>query len=96
MADMLSRSPQRDMEHSQTSYTDVECYVAAVMSSIPASTQKMDSIRTETAADVQLPDVIRYIQVGWPEHITNTHTSAREYFSVRKELSVHDGVVSRG
>jgi len=75
MADTLSRSPQRDMEHRQTSHTDVECYIAAVMSSIPASTKKMDSIRAETAADEQLHDVIRYIEGGWPEHVANTHTS---------------------
>ncbi|KAJ8364934.1 hypothetical protein SKAU_G00137650 [Synaphobranchus kaupii] len=59
VADALSRSPQRETEHSGDSHTDVECYVAAVVSSVPASPQKMDSIRAETAADEQLQEVIR-------------------------------------
>ncbi len=96
MADLMSRSPQRDTEHSQASLADVEGYVAAVMSSVPASPKKMDSIRAETTADEQLQDVIRYIQGGWPEHIVQTHTSAREYFPVRGELSVSVGLVTRG
>lgn len=96
VADLLSRSPQEDTEHSLASHTDVECYVAAVLNNVPASPKKMDCIRTETAADEQLQDVIRYIQGGWPEHIVQTHIGAREYFPVRDELSVSDGLVTRG
>ena len=40
--------------------------------------------------------VIRYIKNGWPEHIKHTQSCAREYFPVRNELSVHDGLVLRG
>nr|XP_033936287.1 uncharacterized protein K02A2.6-like [Pseudochaenichthys georgianus] len=94
VADTLSRSPQEDKELSRD--TDVECYVAAVMSSIPASPKKIDSIRAETAADEQLQEVIRYIQEGWPEHRAHINTCVREYFPVRNELSMHDGVVTRG
>ena len=66
------------------------------MSSIPASPKKIDSIRAETAADEQLQEVIRYIQAGWPEHLAHINTCVREYFPVRNELSMHDGVVTRG
>ncbi|XP_051816865.1 uncharacterized protein K02A2.6-like [Acanthochromis polyacanthus] len=59
VADLLSRSPQTETGPGPTSPADIECYVAAVMSSIPASTRRMDSIRTETAADRQLQLVIR-------------------------------------
>lgn len=61
VADALSGSPQRETEHSGDSHTDVKCYVAAVVSSVTASPQ---SIRAEMAADVQLQEVIRYIQGG--------------------------------
>lgn len=50
----------------------------------------MDSIRAETASDEQLQEVIRYIQGGWPEHVTLACSSVREYFPV------HDGLVVRG
>lgn len=60
VADMMSRSPHQGTAHSGGSHTDVECYIAAVMSSIPASQTKMDGIQAETAADVQLQVVIRY------------------------------------
>lgn len=96
VANMLSRIPQQGMAHSGDSHTDVECYIAAVMSSILVSQTKMDGIQAETAADEQLQVVIRYIKNGWPEHIKHTHSCAREYFPVRHELSVHDELVLRG
>uniref|UniRef100_A0A3Q2QUM5 Gypsy retrotransposon integrase-like protein 1 n=1 Tax=Fundulus heteroclitus TaxID=8078 RepID=A0A3Q2QUM5_FUNHE len=56
----------------------------------------MDGIRAETAADEHLQVLIRYIKNEWPEHIQHTQSSAREYFPVRNELSVHDVLVLRG
>lgn len=94
IADTLSRSPLRDS--SQDTHTDVECYVASVVNGIPATSQKMDSIRAATAGDVRLQKVIKYIELGWPAYINNTDPSVREFYPQKNELSVNDELVTRG
>lgn len=51
VADRLSRSPLSHAEDGRDTHSEVECYIAAVMDSVPATPQKMDNIRAATAAD---------------------------------------------
>ncbi|KAL6477056.1 hypothetical protein MHYP_G00155550 [Metynnis hypsauchen] len=62
---------------------------------IPATKQKIDSIRAATEADEEMQILSRYIQSGWPEHIEKTHPSV-SFSLLRSELSVHSGLVTRG
>lgn len=96
VADTLSRSPLSHVEDGRDMHSEVECYVAAVMDNVPATPQKMDSIRAATAADETLQAVTRYIRSGWPDHAHQVPSNIREYFSVRNELSVYDGMIIRG
>ena len=57
---------------------------------------KMDGIQAVTATDEQLQVIFRYIKNEWPEHIKHIKSCAGEYFPVRNELSVHDGLALRG
>ncbi len=50
VADTLSRSPLSHAEDGRDTHSEVECYIAAVMDSVPATPQKMDNIRAATAA----------------------------------------------
>ena len=77
-------------------HTDVACYVDSVVEGIPASSSKMDEIRTATAADAELLSVVKLIKKGWPEHLSNVPMDAREYVQVKSELSEHNGLVLRG
>ncbi|KAJ8410589.1 hypothetical protein AAFF_G00194930 [Aldrovandia affinis] len=68
IADTLSRSLSRDTQNNKDMHTDGECYATSIIDIMPATEQKMDSIRATTAADNKLQVLIRYIQSGWPEH----------------------------
>jgi hypothetical protein len=96
VADALSRSPSDDVQDCSDTHSDVECYVASIIDSMPASKQKMDIIRSSTAEDESLQKVIAYIRSGWPEHIARVHPMARDFFPVRNELSTLEGIVTRG
>lgn len=96
VADTLSRSPVSQADNGRDTHSEVECYVAAVMDNVPASPQKMDSIRAATAADETLQTVIRYIRSGWPEHAHQVPSNIREYFPTQNELSEYDRMVVRG
>jgi len=96
VADTLSRSPLSHTENQRDTHSDVECYIAAVIDNVPATPQRMDSIRKATAADEKLQTVIRYIRSGWPEHVNTVPSVIREYFPAKSELSEYDGMVIRG
>ena len=70
--------------------------VAAVRDGIPATSHRMTSIRTATAADGKLQTVIKYIQSGWPEYINNVDPSVWDFYTLKGELSTSDGLVTRG
>ena len=96
IADTLSRSPLASTCAETDTHSDVACYVDSVVEGIPASSSKMDEIRTATAADAELLSVVKLIKKGWPEHLSNVPMDAREYVQVKSELSEHNGLVLRG
>ena len=92
-ADTLSRSPVGEPQERDYVHTDVKCYVASIVDNMPATERKMDRIRDATAADDTLQAVSRYIQSGWPDHVSKAHPTVREFFPMRSELSTHQGLV---
>lgn len=96
VADALSRSPQTYTKEETDTHSEVECYVASVVQSIPASPSKMESIKMATAADSELQSVIKFVRSGWPEHSGNVPPNVRAYMKVKNELSEADGLLIRG
>ena len=87
IADLLSRKPLAD----KTSDTeeDVKYYALSVVSSIPATTPKIQQIRELTAEDKILSRTMKYVMEGWPS-IQEVPPDLREMYSVRNCLTVID------
>ena len=67
-ADALSRAPiDRNSSASKEHQSEVECYVNAVMVSLPASDHRLEEIRIELKMDGTLKIVMQYMQHGWPD-----------------------------
>lgn len=99
-ADSLSRSPQEGKAQEPKSWDDlhdeVECYVNAVLVTLPASDQRLDEIRSELKSDDTLKTVMQYVQNGWPEEKRRVHGPIAKYWSERGNISLHDGLLLRG
>lgn len=82
-ADSLSRSPQEGKAQEPKSWNDlhdeVECYVNAVLITLPASDQRLDEIRSELKNDDTLKTVMQYVQNGWPEEKRRVHGPIAKY-----------------
>lgn len=99
-ADSLSRSPQEGRAQEPKSWNDlhdeVECYVNAVLVTLPASDQRLDEIRSELKNDDTLKTVMQYVQNGWPEEKRRVHGPIAKYWSERGNISLHDDLLLRG
>ena len=99
-ADSLSRSPQEGKTQEPKSWDDlhdeVECYVNAVLVTLPASDQRLDEIRSELKSDDTLKTVMQYVQNGWPKEKRRVHGPIAKYWSKRGNISLHDGLLLRG
>ena len=95
-ADSLSRSPQEGKAQEPKSWNDlhdeVECYVNAVLVTLPASDQRLDELKN----DDTLKTVMQYVQNGWPEEQRRVHGPIAKYWSERGNISLHDGLLLRG
>ncbi|KAL8580396.1 hypothetical protein ACOMHN_020873 [Nucella lapillus] len=95
IADTLSQSPLSASENNVLQ-EDVKAFVQEIVSSWPVSDAKLNQIKGETKKDVNLAMTYEYVVSGWPEHKEDVKLAARNFFSVKNELSVCDELVLRG
>ena len=64
---------------------------------IPVTEQRLQEIKQATAQDPDMQQLIDIIVQGWPEakHEITSHR-VRQYYNVREDLVVQDGVIFRG
>ena len=68
IADTLSRAPVENMSQSDTDFeNETEAFVDVVMSNLPASQNRIELIKTESAKDEICRNLISYCRDGWPE-----------------------------
>lgn len=86
VADTLLRSPAVS---TMSSNRDVEvgCYVDYIISTLPASSQKLEGIRRATHADYEHQSVVKLVRYGWPDHVVHVNPAARECYLYKSELS---------
>ena len=98
--DSLSISPQEADAHEPKPWNDlhdeVECYVNAVLVTLPASDQRLDEIRSELKNDATLKLVMQYVQHGWHEDKRKLCGPLGKYWSERGNITLHDGLLLRG
>ena len=95
LADTLSRAyipGEADAELNE----DIEVMVHSVINNVPATPAKLSEIRVATANDDTLQGLQKVIMAGWPERIKSLPAEIREYWTIRDELTVADGLVFRG
>ncbi|XP_060073561.1 uncharacterized protein K02A2.6-like [Ylistrum balloti] len=94
VADTLSRAylPNKDGNMDE----ELNCHVHTVLNSLPVSVNKMDQIRTRTDEDEQLSQVKALIENGWPENKNVLTKNLQEFWKLRNELTINEGIVLKG
>jgi len=96
VADAVSRLHPDDGELRSELQGDIEVAVHAIVSTLPISDQKMAKIRKETAVDVTMIELHRYIADGWPETRRQCPEILHQYWNHRDELSYFSDVIVKG
>lgn len=90
LADALSRAPLTSKSSDMSSTEDdVSTHVNLVVESLPVSDRKLKQIAEETAKDPVLQAVIQNLNNVWVK------SSCPQFYNVRAELSVADGILLR-
>ena len=67
-----------------------------MVQNLPVSDEAKNAIRVETSNDEDLQSLVQVVQKGWPEMKAALPAPVKQYFQLRDELSVQDGVLFRG
>ena len=74
----------------------MELKIHGLVSSLPISGEKRNLLKQATAADKTLQMVHVFIAKRWPRYKSDTPISTRQYWPIRDELHVVEGLVFRG
>ena len=97
LADTLSRAylslSPTDTERSET---EKEVESVHAVDHLAISEQQLSEIKQETAQDPTLQTPKNVILRGWPANSSSVPKEVSEYFNVRDELAVQDGIIFKG
>ena len=96
VSDTLSRNFLPAEPQDASNAEDLNEYVHYIIDNLPVSDSKMEQLRNSTGTDPQLQDLTATIQDGWPNNRDACKPSTREYWNIRDELSVIDGIIFKG
>lgn len=89
IADTLSRACLKDAEVTEFDTVNMAKF-------LPIRQERLEQIRSETEKDETMQMLREIIIHGWPESKDNLPVQLSEYFNLRDEFSVQDGLVFRG
>ena len=93
IADMLSRAPIAAASDVDTQFShDVEMLVNTIMSSLPATEQRLTEIAHEQNKDKICKQLIQYCQSGWPSK-HQVPQSLKPYYFVSAELTIQQDLL---
>ena len=95
VADTLSRAPELGEPARESRESEVEAYVDATFSSIPATERRMEEIRQHQEEDPVMRQLKQYCQTGWPTRGAIPGI-LKPYCYVSAELTVERGLLMRG
>lgn len=100
VADTLSRAhlkdTDEDSEPGEKLEEEVEAQIHLIMSQLPVSENKMETIRKETQRDATLSALRTVVKQGWPVERKGCSGEIREYWNYREELCEIDDIMMKG
>lgn len=96
VADTLSRAHPKDTDSTGNMDTELEQFVHSVLSTLPVSDSRLEQIRKLTAEDASLQTLCGLIIDGWPQERRKVSKTVQDFWHVRDELCILEGIVFKG
>ena len=94
LTDALTRAYQsQSPTDTQRSETERDVESIHTVHYLAISEQQLNETKQETAKDPNLQNLKKVILGGWPENSSSVPNEVSEYFNIRDELSVQDGII---
>ncbi|XP_014667284.1 PREDICTED: uncharacterized protein K02A2.6-like [Priapulus caudatus] len=94
VADTLSRN---FVSNTYPEFSDkLEVHVHTVLSYLPISDVRLQEVKAATAADAQCESLVQCIMTGWPRLRKDCSPSVVEFWNIRDELTILDGIIMKG
>ena len=91
--DTLSRAYLPAKREQQELNEDIEVMVHSMVTEIPASPEKIEELRKETAKDEGLSQLKKQMIEGWPNHKHEVPQNIAIYWNIRHDLSEEEGLI---
>ena len=95
-ADSLSRAVDSTEKDSSLLTMQINAHVHSVIRLMPISNKRMNEVKEKTNNDDVLIELRNTIINGWPDQKRNCNPEVVDFWNVRDELSVADGIVLKG
>ena len=95
-ADALSRAVDSSEKDSSLLTMQINAHVHSVIRLMPISNKRMNEVKEKTNNDDVLIELRNTIINGWPDQKRNCNPKVVDFWNVRDELSVADGIVLKG
>ena len=80
----------------EISEADINAQVHQIISSLPITDKRLQTIRDETDKDETLQNVKHHVQNGWPASRKELKEHTKPFFNIRNELNTIEGLVLKG
>ncbi len=97
-ADTLSRATEKGTpeEEMEILSLEVEFHVYTVLNTMPIADYRVEEVKEETAKDEEMIKLKNTVLSGWPASKSDCDPAVVEYWNVRDELSVAEGLILKG
>ena len=97
LPDTLSRATENTkFSEDKDLVQDIKLYVDTVIRYLPFSDDRLTEVKDATSTDNELSYVMNLTLNGWPNTKEQCPPDALPYWNIREELSVADGIVTKG
>ena len=80
----------------EISEADINAQVNQIISSLPITDKRLQTIRDEADKDETLQNVKHHVQNGWPASRKELKEHTKPFFNIRNELNTIEGLVLKG
>ena len=88
LADILSRAHTDECMTAHSAFEeDLACMVHMVLNNAPFSDAKLEEVKNATTEDTTMRILKSTLLEGWPDKISEAHSSIKPFWTYRDELS---------